>query len=142
MAVKKSLFGPGIPWTWYRSISGLRPEMGPKMAERWILALPEKWGKRGPENGKNGPKSIFEPFLGHFFHFPGHFSHFTGHFSPIFQMRPKSIFRPFSSPFRAGGPKRIYTRSTGFHFWSLLSLFAEKEEASFLSFFVSFESNK
>ena len=64
--------------------------------------------------GKMGRNSIFEPFSGHFFHFPGHFSHFPVHVSPIFQMRPKSIFRPFSSPFRAGGPKWIYTRSTGF----------------------------
>ena len=82
-----------------------------------------KWGRKWPKHGfwphlKNGGimdrkrekmarKSIFEPFSGHFFHS-------LGHFSPIFQVRPKSIFRPFSSPFRAGGPKWIYTRSTGF----------------------------
>ena len=78
--------------------------MGPKMAERWILALPEKWGKCGPGKWEKWPEipfrtmarnSIFEPFLGHFFHFPGHFSHFPGHFSPIFQVRPKSIFGHF-----------------------------------------------
>ena len=43
----------------------------------------------------------------------GHFSHFPGHFSPIFQVRPKSIFRPFSSLFRARGPKWLCTKSTG-----------------------------
>ena len=66
-------FIAGIPWTW----SG-----------------PENEKKKDPENGKNGPK------------ISGHFSHFTGHVSPIFQVglvRPKSIFRPFSSPFRANG---------------------------------------
>ena len=31
------------------------PEMGTKMAEKWILASPGKWGKHGPENRKNGP---------------------------------------------------------------------------------------
>ena len=62
----------------------------------------------GPENFRTIFGLIFRKF-------PGHFSHFPGHFSPIFQVRPKSIFRPFSSfPFRAGGPKWIYTRSTGF----------------------------
>ena len=34
-----------------------------------------------------------------------HFPHFPGHVSPIFQVRPKSIFRPFSS---------LCTRITGF----------------------------
>ena len=76
----------GIPWTWYRSISGLRPEMGTKMAEKWSLALP-----------------FSEPFFS-----------FSRPFFRHFQARPKSIFRPCSSPFRAGGPKWIYTRSTGF----------------------------
>ena len=28
------------------------------MAEKWILASPEKWWTHGPENGKNGPKFI------------------------------------------------------------------------------------
>ena len=45
----------------------------------------------------------------------GPFSPFSGPCFPHFSgIRPKSIFRPFSSPFRAGGPKWIYTRSTGF----------------------------
>ena len=35
-------------------------------------------------------KSDFGPFV------------FQGHFCPISRVRPKSIFRPFSSPFRAG----------------------------------------
>ena len=33
-------------------------------------------------------------------------------FSPLFQVRPKSICRPFSSQFRTGGPKWICARST------------------------------
>ena len=84
----------GIPWTWYRSISGLRPEMGTKMAEQWFLASPEKWGKNGPENEKIGPENgkIARKWL-------------KMEFRPILQVRPKSIFRPFSSPFRARGPK-------------------------------------
>ena len=90
----------GIPWTWERSISGLWPEMGTKLAEKQILASPENWGKHGPGNGKNGPKFHFR-FWGHFFHFP---VFFLGHFFPIFQVRPKSISRPFSSPFRAIRP--------------------------------------
>ena len=88
--------------------------MGTKMAEKWILASPEKWGKHGPENGKNGPKFHFRTIFGLFFPFSGPFFSFSGPFSTHFQVRRKSIFRPFSSPFRAGGPKWIYTRSTGF----------------------------
>ena len=29
------------------------------MAEKWILALPENWGKHGLENGNSGPKFHF-----------------------------------------------------------------------------------
>ena len=45
--------------------------------------------------------------------FSDHFSNFPGHYSPISHVRPKSMFGAFSSPFRAGGPKWICTRSTG-----------------------------
>ena len=70
-------------------------EKWPGKCEKW----PGKW-KKWSENGISG-----------------HFSHFPGHVSPFFRARPKSIFRPFSSPFWAGGPKWIYTRSTGFQLW-------------------------
>ena len=86
----QEMAGVGIPWTWKRSISGLRPEMGMKMAKKWTLASPEKWGKNGlenekngPDNGKNGPKMEFQAIL------PA---------SPIFRVRPKSIFRPHFGP--------------------------------------------
>ena len=85
------------------------------MAEKWILASPEKTGGKWP--GKMAWKmekmarKRFENGIS------AHFSHFPGHVSTIFQVRPKSIFRPFSSPFRAGGPKWICTRSTGFQPW-------------------------
>ena len=89
-----------------------------------------KWGRKWPKNGfwphlKNGGKMARKmrkmawkmenidrkwPENG----ISAHFSHFPGDVSSIFQVRPKSIFRPFSSPFRAGGPKWIYTRSAGF----------------------------
>ena len=42
----------------------------------------------------------------------GPFSHLSGHFSPIFQVRPESIFWPFLSPFWTGGLTLICTRST------------------------------
>ena len=58
---------------------------------------PKNGGKMARKMGKMARNSICEPFSGHFFHFPGHFFHFPGHFSPIFQVRPKFIFRPFSS---------------------------------------------
>ena len=118
---KRGVSGPrvGIPWTWYRSVSALQPEMGTKMAEKWILASPEKWGKMARKMRKMARK--MEKMARKWFEngISGHFPHFPGHVSPIFQVRPKSIFRPFSSPFRAGGPKRIYTRSTGFQSQSL-----------------------
>ena len=62
------------------------------MAEKWILASPGKWRKNGLENGK---KWLENPFL---IHFRTIFL-FSGPFSPIFHVRPKSIFRPFLSPF-------------------------------------------
>ena len=82
-----------------------------------------KWGRKWPKNGfwphlKNGGKMArkMEKMAPKWFDngIPGHFPHFPGHASPIFLVRPKSIFRPFPFPFRAGGPKWIYTRSTGF----------------------------
>ena len=85
-----SVVGLGIPWTWYRSISGLWPEMGTKMVNKRILASPGKWGKHGLENGKNGPRFHFRTIFGPFFPF-------FGPFSPISQARPKSVFWPFSS---------------------------------------------
>ena len=80
-----------ISWTWYRSISGLQPEMGTKMAEKWILASPGKMG----ENGKNGPKmgkmarnSILSHFRATFPILGAIFPHFLdearSHFSAIF----------------------------------------------------------
>ena len=91
-----------------------------------------KWGRKWPENGfwahlKNGWKMgrkmrkmawKMEKMARKWFEngISGHISHFPGHVSPIFQVRPKSIFRPFSCPFRARGPKWIYTRSTGFQY--------------------------
>ena len=51
---------------------------------------------------------FFEPFSGRFYHF-----------SLISQARPKSIFRPFSSPFRTPGPKWICTRPTGLQDFNL-----------------------
>ena len=105
----------GIPWTWYRSISGLRPEMGMKMAGKWILASTKKLRRIGPENAKNGPKNgkmarkWFENGI-------------PRHVSPIFQVRPKSIFRPFPSPFW------ICTRSTGFQ--GCIFLFLRKGNGS------------
>ena len=89
-----------------------------------------KWARKWPKHGfwphlKNGRKLArkmrkmerkMEKMARKWFEngFSGHFSHFPGYVSTIFQVRPKSMFRPFSSPFRAGGPKWIYTRSTGF----------------------------
>ena len=77
--------------------SGLRPEMGKKMAEKWILAPPgkgqkmaQKW-ENWPKNGrKNGSKMAIFPFLGHFF--------------PLFPGRSKIHFSAIFFPFRAGGP--------------------------------------
>ena len=66
------------------------------MAETWILASPEKCGKNGPENEKNGTQMARKWFkIG----IRGHFSDFPGYVSPIFQVRPKSIFRPLSPHF-------------------------------------------
>ena len=80
--------------------AGLRPEMGTKMAEKWILALPEKWGKHGPENRENGPKFHFRTILGPFFPFSGPFFSFSGPFSPHFSGEAKihvsAIFVPIS----------------------------------------------
>ena len=45
---------------------------------------------------------------GHFFIFRAIFSLFAGHFSPIFQVRPKSMFRPFSSPAREMDPYQVH----------------------------------
>ena len=79
----------GILWTWYRSISGLRPEMGTKMAETWILASPENGGKMARKMENMARKWFENGISGHFAHFPGHVSpHFSGkakiHFSAIF----------------------------------------------------------
>ena len=85
------IFKPMIPWTWYRS--------GTKMAEKWGLASAGKSEKR-PGNGKNGPRKDFRAI------FP-----FSGPFSPISQVRPKSIFRPFSSPeLQHQGAERVQLR--------------------------------
>ena len=65
--------------------------MGMKMAGKRILPSPGKWGKNGLENGKNGLKMAQKWNFGPCF--------------PLSQVRPKSMFRPFSSPCRAGGPK-------------------------------------
>ena len=90
------------------------PKRGREWPKNGFWPCQKNGGSMARKMGKMARNSIFEPFWAHFFHFPVHFSHFPGHFPPIFQVRPKSIFRPFSSPFRAGGPKWIYTRSTGF----------------------------
>ena len=86
---------------------------GLKWERKWpkngFWPLPWKMGKNGLESGKNGR----HPFLSHF----GPLSHSPEHFPPIFQVRPKSIFRSFSSPFRARGPKWICTRPTGLQTW-------------------------
>ena len=63
----------------------------------WLWVLFEK---NSPENGEWFENGI-----------SGHFSTFRPMFPPFFR---KSVFRPFSSPFRARGTKWIYTRSTGF----------------------------
>ena len=83
-----------------------------------------KWGRKWPKHGfwpdlGNGGKMAWKtgkipkmekwPENG----ISGHFSFFAGHVSPILQVRPNPLFGPFSSPFRAGGPKWICTRSTG-----------------------------
>ena len=100
----KITFWVGIPWTSKRSISGLQPEMGTKMTEKWILALPEKWGENGPENEKNGPENgkngaqnglkifgPFSPFSGPCFSpFSGKAKiHFSAIFVPISGRRPE-----------------------------------------------------
>ena len=107
---KSSWTSLGIPWTWYRSISGRRDENGRKMD----LGLAWKMGKNGPENEKK--KSLAK--MGRKWSENGIAGHFSLFFGPCFPHSSgeakKSIFRPFSSPFRAGGQKWIYTRSTGF----------------------------
>ena len=62
------------------------------MAEKWILALPEKWGTHGPENGENGPKFHFQTILGPFFPFSGPFFSFSGPFSPRYSGKAKIHF--------------------------------------------------
>ena len=73
-----------------------------------------KWGRKWPKNGfwphlKKGEKMAqkmtkmawkMEKMARKRFEngISGHFPHFPGHVSPTFQVRPKSIFRPFSSP--------------------------------------------
>ena len=66
------------------------------MAEKWILASPEKWGKNGPENGRKMARKMEKkwPENGSKMEFRAIFPIFRA----IFQVRPKSI----------------YTRSTGF----------------------------
>ena len=87
-----------IPWTSYRPISGLRPEMGTKMAEKWILALPEKWGENGLENEKNGPENGKKRAQnGSKMEFRAIFPIFRAMLHTIFLARSKSIFRPFSN---------------------------------------------
>ena len=95
----------GMLWTWYRSISGLRPEMGTKMAETLILASPEKWETNGRENGRNMARKM-EKMARKWFEngISGHFSHFPGRVSPKAKIHFSAIFVP----------KWIYTRSTGF----------------------------
>ena len=69
------------------------------MAEKWILASPEKWGKIARKMGEklprkwgNGPKMVRKWNLGPFFLFSGPcFAHFSGkakiHLSAIFVSR-------------------------------------------------------
>ena len=74
-------------------------EMGTKMAEKWILALPEKWGKHGPENGKNGPKFHFRTISGPLFPFSGPFFSFSTIFLPFSgeaKIHVSAIFVPIS----------------------------------------------
>ena len=66
--------------------------MGTKMAEKWILAPPAKSWKNA-QTMRNVARKWLENGLS------GHSSHFPGHFSPILQVRPKSIFRPFRAHF-------------------------------------------
>ena len=62
--------------------------MGTKMAGKWILASPGKWGKMARKMGKMAGNSAFKPFS------------VSGHVSPVFQVRPKihflAIFVPIS----------------------------------------------
>ena len=62
------------------------------MAERWIFASPGKSGEEWPGEWEKWPEN---PFWSHF----RPFFLFLGHFSPIFQVRPESICRPFPSHF-------------------------------------------
>ena len=57
-------FGVGIPWTWYRSISVLQPEMGTKMAKKWILASLER--AMFPPFFRSGENPFFSHFRPHF----------------------------------------------------------------------------
>ena len=59
-----------------------------------------KIGKNRPKIGKWAETPIFEPF-----------PYFLGDFFPISPVRPKSIFRRFVFPFRAGGTKREHLLS-------------------------------
>ena len=120
-----------------------------------------KWGRKWPTNGfwphlKNGGKMAwkmrkmarkmgkkarkwFENGIS------DHFSHFPGHVSPIFRVRPKSIFRPFSSPISGRRPEmdlyEVYGIPTlgvfrlTFHAESLKSMFG-----NFKGFFPRFSS--
>ena len=90
----------GSPWTWYRPISGLWREMGTKMAEKWILASPEKWGKHGRENEKNGPKFHFRTIFGLFFPFSWpFFLIFRAIFPPFFRRGQNPFFGHFRPHF-------------------------------------------
>ena len=94
-----NMTGLGIPWTWYRSISGLRPEMGRKWPKNGFWPHLKNGGNMAQKIGKMARNSIFEPFSGHFFHFPGHFSHFPGHFSPFFSRGQNPCFGHFHPHF-------------------------------------------
>ena len=85
--------GPGID-----SFRAGGPKWGRKWPKNRFWPHLKNGGKLDRKMGKMARKSIFEPFSGNFFHFPGHFSHFPGHFSPIFQVRPKSIFSSIFIP--------------------------------------------
>ena len=75
------------------------------MAEKWILASPEKWGENGPENEKNGPENGKNgPKMVRIWNF-GPFSPFSGPCFPHFSGKAKIHFPAISSPFRAFGPE-------------------------------------
>ena len=77
------------------TISGLRPEISKKSPKNRFWPHRENREKIAPKKGKMAQRSVVGPFF-----------QFWGDFSPIFRVRPKSIFQRFLSVFGPEARKR------------------------------------